>query len=67
MRIRLETASGENVSTFDIPPFQTPPDVIVWADRTFTLANRTQRLGEPTYIYGEAFAYYLCPTDEKVA
>jgi hypothetical protein len=37
VKVTLETEDGRPVGTAEIPPFRTPPVVIVWGQRFFTL------------------------------
>lgn len=55
----LQTSEGLHVGTAAIPPFQTPPDVIVWGVRVF----RRDRTTSDTYR--ECFAYAI-PHDAMV-
>jgi hypothetical protein len=61
MRIRLVTGHDRGwVGTFDIPPFQTPPDVVIWGDRVFTrsvLPQFADVARDQEYV--EAFAYVV--------
>lgn len=54
--IRLETRTGELVAEKEIPPFNMPPEIILWGDRTFIrcpIADEPQEF----IIFREAFAY----------
>ena len=48
--VELFTRDGSYVTTVHVPPFQTPPEVIVWGLRIFVLDREAGK-------YREAFAY----------
>lgn len=61
MKIKLETANGDFVHEQEIPPFQTPPDVLGWGDRVFKLHAPRPRGTTDAAVYRECFAYALVP------
>jgi hypothetical protein len=52
MRIELFTRDMHFVALVEIAPVVTPPDVVVWGTRTFTLCD------SETLAYREAFAVW---------
>lgn len=58
-KVRLETSNGELVVHGDVPPFVTPPDVLVWGTRVFQLYESEC---EGAAVYRECFAVYLTIT-----
>lgn len=59
MKVKL-TVQDHLVGYFQIPPFQTPPDVLVWGDRIFKIRNvEPPPMDNCSNIYDEAFAYYI--------
>jgi len=57
-KIKLVTASGDFVTEVTIPPFLTPPDVLLWGERTFK-ADMLDR-----ELYREAFMFVV-PVDRE--
>jgi len=58
MEVELITESGGLVGRFDIPPFQIPPEVLIWGARVF------KWVGDGT-VYREVF-YCAIVTPNKV-
>lgn len=58
-KAKLYTANYEYVAEVTVPLFLTPPDVMVWSNRTFM---RVPNSGE--WLYRECFAYYVPPEVE---
>ena len=56
MKCQLLTSAKEFVAEVEIPPFNTPPDILVWGERFFKLDQATTR---PEYV--EAFTYFVLP------
>jgi len=55
-RYRLETASGALVRTSTkMPPFQAPPEVVVWGTRFFMLVSPADA---EELVYREAMAWF---------
>jgi hypothetical protein len=55
MKATLQTETGSQVGTAVLPPFKTPPAILIWGDRVFQLTNA----GEPEVTmptYRESFA-----------
>lgn len=63
MKIQLRTTHGADfVHEQDIPPFTSPPMVIVWGTRVFTkMFNAGPRVDDAAWRYEEVFAYALPP------
>jgi len=59
MKCRLFTKAHEHVVDVEIPPFNEPPDVLIWGERIFKLVNTTAGFVEPEYT--EAFSYWVKP------
>ena len=61
MKIKLVTAAKELVAVHTIPPFNAPPDIIMWGVRVFskTDASEGQSDGTFMYVYVEGFAYAI--------
>jgi len=57
MKIRLCTHGNIIVYECNIPPFNQPPTVINWGDRTFIFSKSKSLFKFDTYIYTECFAY----------
>lgn len=57
VKVSLKTRCGAPVAMVDVPPFVTPPKVIVWGDRVFCL----DALGE----HRECFVYVVPPEHVK--
>ena len=53
MRVRLTVPSGGLVTEAEVPPFNQPPDVLLWGSRVF----RFLRLDDGVAVYVEAFAF----------
>ena len=53
---RLETATGDLVTTVEVLPFNEPPDVIIWGTRIFKLHKATRDFVRPD-VYRECFAW----------
>ncbi len=49
--VRLETADGALVAEEAVPPFLTPPEVVIWGQRFFRLYE--------SGVYREAFTYHI--------
>lgn len=56
MKITLKSREGQFVAQAEIPPFNTPPEVIVWGDRVFQRWLKTSE-------YHEVFCYWCVVTD----
>jgi hypothetical protein len=62
MNVQLETRTGDLVTTGRVPPFNEPPEVLLWGVRVFRLHDKGDGMVRPT-IYREAFATYLIDSD----
>lgn len=58
MRIKLKTKEGEPIHETTIPPYNTPPQIIVWGTRHFQL-NIANGNPPTQAIYHEAFTHFL--------
>jgi hypothetical protein len=57
MRAELLTSDGNRVGFADTPPFNKPPDILIWGERFFQLDKLTEGHVEPQYR--EAFTYFV--------
>lgn len=53
MKVKLETSDGEHVGHSHVPPFNKPPDVLLWGDRVFKLHEDAKH---GAVVYRECFA-----------
>lgn len=58
--VRLITNDGGFVVSGKVPPFDAPPDVIVWGQRVFTYSHTDD---EAVDVYIEAFSVALVAVD----
>lgn len=56
-KIKLETSSGGHVGHSEIPPFTSPPDVLVWGERFFKMYADNEEDG--VWIYRECFTVFV--------
>lgn len=56
-RARLETVKGEKVTDVEVPPFDPPPEILIWGQRFFKHHEGA--------TYREAFAYWIAPDQTK--
>ncbi len=61
LKIPLLTRQGEHVVTVVLPPFQRPPEIIVWGQRHFVHTVRHGH-GEGGADYLEAMAWFCPPS-----
>jgi hypothetical protein len=61
MRCRLFTQDRRFVKDVEIPPFNTPPDLLVWGERFFIL-DETAGSVQPEYL--EAFSFFVVEMSE---
>ena len=59
--VRLETSDGRFVAEVEVPPFTTPPDVLIWGNRTFIYESNRP----PQPVYRECFAVVVPIYDGK--
>ena len=60
-KVRLEIPGGGLVEEIEIPPFQRPPEGLVWGQRSFFQHDVS---GE-VWVYREGLMYWV-PTDDHV-
>jgi hypothetical protein len=66
VKVKLYTEGTKYfVAEHIVPPFNAPPDVIQWGDRTFIRTNHMLDVEVDEFAYTEAFAYTIVP-DWKV-
>ncbi len=69
LRIRLVTREDDLVGIFEIPPFQKPPEVVVWGGRVFELD--VEKFDDPedgaACQYRECFMYVIPPGQEIIS
>lgn len=56
MKIELQTAVGQHVRSFQLPPFSQPPKVMIWGERVFSMETV---LHGAIYVYRECFFYVV--------
>lgn len=59
--VRLETSTGEYVTTAIMPPFKLWPEVLIWGERVF-LAKTTILKAGVVRVYREGFAVAVVQT-----
>ncbi len=74
MRVALHVLTDEPgrksfVTELDLPPFVTPPEVVIWGSRVFKLHRRLSGSigkldGKGRQIYFEVFAYHAIPDND---
>ena len=65
-QVELLTTDGRFVTNGTIPPFDVPPDVIIWGDRIFQHKDTYAGDEDGTYhidSYRECFAVTLAPNN----
>jgi hypothetical protein len=61
MEVELRTKDGGLVTRAVLPPFDPPPDVLLWGARIFTRADAGR------YVEAFAFAFAVLPQMERSA
>lgn len=68
MKVKLFTRDGGFVHEAEVPPFLTPPDLIIWGERFFVVPDVDGPVGqiaadspEDVDVLQEAFAYAIPP------
>jgi hypothetical protein len=59
MKVKLFNQSTELVAAWDIPPFVTPPDVVVWGYRAFGIKRYFETGADGEVDYKEIFLYII--------
>lgn len=57
MKCNLLTADRGFVTHVEIPPFDTPPEILIWGERFFQLDRNTAQHVVPEYL--EAFTFFV--------
>jgi hypothetical protein len=67
MKVRLEASNSGFAYSTEIPPFDKPPDVLMWGTRVFRYVHERIDTGlVRTHVYREAFAYHLVGSEAEV-
>ena len=62
MNVSLYTKDGRFVKSIDVPFFETPPDIIIFENRHFTLDRETRRFWRRDGpLYREAYSWFYTP------
>lgn len=65
MHVRLKTSDDKTVYDTSIPPFNTPPDILLWGARIF-LKSRADELEEERLVYREARAFAIVASTSQM-
>lgn len=57
IKCNLLTSDRKHVASVEIPPFSSPPDIVVWGERFFKLDRDTITHVVPEYL--EAFTFFV--------